>query len=1023
MVLLRGDSPEEKESLPPAHQAAWYPSDPSSIPRATQELWLNRPSTPLVDKDVFARRRNFVNADLHVLLIDADKVERFKLKQSLDTLGYHVSSVPSGAAAQQVLLEQPGAFHVVMVDAKLQGEGLDCVGLLSWARQVTALKEVAFIVTGKELTTEASVLMVKLGATNLLLKPIPQEELIRMRKTCTKSQSLQQQRLARREQGGARAVTNALVERQMALGGKGGGRASSPTSDEAEPAVLLVHREPESSDCRKLIVMLKACGFRLGIARSSRDALRALREHEWPSLVLLDFQHDESAAHHLLREMAHKMIALPVVGVLDDKSTDGVVKCMRSGVCEVIFHPLTRPRAKQLLQHILSAAERDAIIKQMQQAQQAQGGKSTKDLTGSKAARDEARRNADGFKDPGRRSEPPGAFSSVADAMAAATGEHGGRKATFVDSGGPSSSGKARGAKRRGSVAAAVALTGRASDAPPSLSPLKNKFAGLQPSDSDLGFGGGGGGGGGGGESSLDLLLEGDESGAAASMAASVESSGGRDDLETPSRRSLRSCSTVSAAGGGGSAAQLRKLSTPDGGTARRSKSMHGSSSPSTPSPKGAQAGSSSAHRLFTPPGVIAAVTDELEPAQVEQLLSAASSRLIRAQTPPATLHGALAELRLTSPQPLLPLGASLEELAARHARGADNGLLPDLSLGARPVTAPEGLTGALRRNRAKGPPVVPPLPLSQSGASGGLEGVGALRATLRERAAEEEALKQAAANALTTAQQLRGMVEQAEQHAESEAVRAVLRTRHEEADRAVLLLKAKLRNFQRNAKQRDALDALSSSPNLGGRGGSRGGARPATTTPATAKPSSPATKPSSPVAASTGTSDDATSWPWGSVDEAAAAGGTADASTGVSRPGTAATSTAMPAAAPAAAAASAPAVATLPQGASASHASDAVQTLQRSKSAANWNIARDNVAQVGKVPFDTPPASLLVYGGEAFGKRHPKPDSDDDDRDHRAQLMAWRDSMLDLMKRELAGEVEVPKPPDLLRYLTMPKL
>ena len=97
-------------------------------------------------------------------------------------------------------------------------------------------------------------------------------------------------------------------------------------------------------------------------------------------------------------------------------------------------------------------------------------------------------------------------------------------------------------------------------------------------------------------------------------------------------------------------------------------------------------------------------------------------------------------------------------------------------------------------------------------------------------------------------------------------------------------------------------------------------------------------------------------------------------------------------------------------------------QKLLRSKSAANWNLARDNVAQVGKVPFDTPPASLLVYGGKAFGRGQPKPEADDDDRDHREKLVAWRDSMLDLMKRELAGEVEVPKPVDLLRHITTPK-
>ena len=66
MVLL--DEGRPSNILDPPHYAGWYPADPSSIPKSTQELWLSRPSTPLVDPDVFSRRRNFVESDLHVLL-------------------------------------------------------------------------------------------------------------------------------------------------------------------------------------------------------------------------------------------------------------------------------------------------------------------------------------------------------------------------------------------------------------------------------------------------------------------------------------------------------------------------------------------------------------------------------------------------------------------------------------------------------------------------------------------------------------------------------------------------------------------------------------------------------------------------------------------------------------------------------------------------------------------------------------------------------------------------------------------
>ena len=170
----RGADAERSDAEPRPHYASWYPRDPSSIPKETQKLWLERPSTPLVDPDVFSRRRLLATlfpredatlsdlherrrragsgtatlSDLHVLLVDADKEERFKLKLALEQLGYMVTSAPSGAAAEQLLIEQSGDFHIVMIDSKLLGEGRDCVGLLYWARQQPALKEVAFIVTG-----------------------------------------------------------------------------------------------------------------------------------------------------------------------------------------------------------------------------------------------------------------------------------------------------------------------------------------------------------------------------------------------------------------------------------------------------------------------------------------------------------------------------------------------------------------------------------------------------------------------------------------------------------------------------------------------------------------------------------------------------------------------------------------------------------------------------------------------------------------------------------------------------------
>ena len=101
--------------------------------------------------------------DVHVLLVNSDNEERRRLKLSLEALGYVVSGAASFPVAQRLLREHAGDYHAVLVDHKLRAQGVPahrsavwaaphtaCVDLLSWARGVAALKEVAFIVTADE---------------------------------------------------------------------------------------------------------------------------------------------------------------------------------------------------------------------------------------------------------------------------------------------------------------------------------------------------------------------------------------------------------------------------------------------------------------------------------------------------------------------------------------------------------------------------------------------------------------------------------------------------------------------------------------------------------------------------------------------------------------------------------------------------------------------------------------------------------------------------------------------------------
>ena len=63
----------------------------------------------------------------------------------------------------------------------------------------------------------------------------------------------------------------------------------------------------------------------------------------------------------------------------------------------------------------------------------------------------------------------------------------------------------------------------------------------------------------------------------------------------------------------------------------------------------------------------------------------------------------------------------------------------------------------------------------------------------------------------------------------------------------------------------------------------------------------------------------------------------------------------------------------------------------------------------------DPSPPSLLVCG-DAFWPRSSSPPGSEAQR---AQLLSWRNHMLELMRREIAGEIEPPEAPDLLRGLT----
>lgn len=252
-----------------------YPDDLSSIPRATQAAWLQRPSTPLVLGEVFNRRKNLISSDLSVLLVTTDKAERLHMKKELDGLGYKTTVATSGKSAMEMLAGRGGEFHVVLTSVGLSaenksGEGPDCAGLLAWSRDRSELKEVAMIVLGSySIEAAHTIELIRCGAIDVFTKPVPVETLHRLRNLVGTTQSLQQQRYASRGEGGARLVTSYLLrkEREVPTPLRGSHTAAnlffmlstrwrklSPEITFESPA----HRLPTRWDCRSMYSSTRA---------------------------------------------------------------------------------------------------------------------------------------------------------------------------------------------------------------------------------------------------------------------------------------------------------------------------------------------------------------------------------------------------------------------------------------------------------------------------------------------------------------------------------------------------------------------------------------------------------------------------------------------------------------------------------------------------------------------------------------------------------------------------------------------
>jgi DNA-binding response OmpR family regulator len=160
---------------------------------------------------------------------------------------------------------------------------------------VPALREVSLIVLGSFSVEPANAIaLIKAGATDILTRPVAVEALMRLRHAVGTSQSLTQQRAHRREEGGARLVTQYIMRKEREGRAEGlppsvlmGGAERRDGSEPPRPSVrsnallgevtvtvLLMQRESRKS--AELPALLSECGYQVKVARTKHEVLKQL---------------------------------------------------------------------------------------------------------------------------------------------------------------------------------------------------------------------------------------------------------------------------------------------------------------------------------------------------------------------------------------------------------------------------------------------------------------------------------------------------------------------------------------------------------------------------------------------------------------------------------------------------------------------------------------------------------------------------------------------------------------------------
>ncbi|AVM73077.1 hybrid sensor histidine kinase/response regulator [Magnetospirillum gryphiswaldense] len=261
-------------------------------------------------------------AEVHILVVDDNSINREIFQRQLQAWGAQVSTAFNGMEALEAL-RAGTRFHVMVLDHLMPGlSGIDLAAIL---RGDTALAHLPILmatsVGGPEVMQQAQAV----GIGSVLLKPVRQ---------------------------------SALLHALLALLGKG--EDTSPhvlgtglVDDEAPPAMPLriLVAEDNAINQQVAVGLLNKLGHRADVADDGAEAVELVRAGDY-DLVLMDMQMprvDGLAATRLIRQLAEPKNRIAIIAMTANAMEADRQACLAAGMDDFLAKPIDRRRLSAIL--------------------------------------------------------------------------------------------------------------------------------------------------------------------------------------------------------------------------------------------------------------------------------------------------------------------------------------------------------------------------------------------------------------------------------------------------------------------------------------------------------------------------------------------------------------------------------------------------------------------------------------------------------------------------------------------------